>query len=111
MRTEVFVNIIVVVLIMYVICVVDWVILLFIVRMLNVSLVVRRVTSLDTAPYIDHIVYIVLSRNKVGLSNDNGHSNEGKCSAIRFTKNAPGGDNTLKQRILVDVIYTDFVVE
>ena len=48
---------------------------------------------------------------KSGSSNDNGRSNEGKCSAIRFTKDTTGVDNTLKQRIRVDVIYTVFVAD
>ena len=49
MMIEVIMRIKLVVRIMYVICVIDLVILLFIARMLNVTLVVKRVTLLDTA--------------------------------------------------------------
>ena len=88
---------------MYVICVIDLVILLFIARMFNVMLVVKRVTLLDTR---SHSSYSFES-NQSGSNSDNGHSNEGKTSGVRFTQNTTGMDNTLKQRVRVDRTYTD----
>ena len=39
------------------------------------------------------------------------HSNEGKFSALRFTQNMTGIDNTLKQRFRVDETYTYSVID
>ena len=46
-----------------------------------------------------------------GSSSDNGHSNEGKFSAVRFAQDMTGTDSTLKQRVRVDGTYIDFVVD
>ena len=46
-----------------------------------------------------------------GSSGDKGHSNEGKPSAVRFTQDTTGIDNTLKQRVRVNGTYTAFVID
>ena len=44
----------------------------------------------------------VFESKQGGCSSDNGHSKEGKSSAVRFTQDITGIDNTLKRRVRVD---------